>query len=62
MKVSNVFILQIVEGNAFQRYGAADWNARSPRVGRVLVLGNSSNKDSFDLRESLDCFLVLINH
>ena len=58
---SNVFILRIVEGNTLQREGAADWNARSPRVGRVFVLGNSSNKDSFDLREYLDCFLMLFN-
>ena len=31
-KVSNVFMLRIVEGNAFQRQGAADWNAQWPRV------------------------------
>ena len=25
------------------------------------MLGSSSNKDSFDLRENLDCFLMLMN-
>ena len=39
----------IVEGNAFQR------------VGQVLELGNSSNKESFNIREYLDSFLMLIN-
>ena len=42
--------------NAFQRSSAADWNARSPRVGRVLMPGNSRNIDSF---EYLDCFLIV---
>ena len=54
--LKSVFMLRIAEGNAFQRYGAADWNARSPRVGWVLMPGNSRNIDSFDLREYLDCF------
>ena len=27
-----------------------------------LVRGNSSDKDSFDLTEYLDCFLMLIKH
>ena len=52
--------VEIAEGNAFQREGAADWNARSPRVGWVLMPGNSRNIDSFDLREYLDCFLIVI--
>ena len=34
--------------------GTADWNARSPRVGWVLMPGNSGNIDSFDLEEYLD--------
>ena len=55
----NVFMLRIAEGNAFQRSSAADWNARSPRVGRVLMPGNSRNVDSLDLREYLDGFLIV---
>ena len=42
--------------NAFQRSSAADWNARSPRVGRVLMPGNTRNIDLF---EYLDCFLIV---
>ena len=52
-------MLRIAEGNAFQRSTAADWNARSPRVARVLMPGNSRNIDSFDLTEYLDCFLIV---
>ena len=60
LKVSIAVILRIASGSAFQRLGAADWNARSPSVGWYLELGETSNVDSFDLREYLDCFLTVI--
>lgn len=50
LKNLNVFISRRAGGYAFQRVVAADWNARSPSVERYLVLGGTSNVDSFDLR------------
>ena len=49
--MSNVFVLPMHSKDKVQLTGMHD------RQG----LDGTSNKDSFDLREYLDCFLMLIN-